>query len=339
MKVHSPFPRVPGFLGIVCLLLVACTPQLAPTTPPVVNTDRPTIIPSTITPEPYTPASARWPAPPVLALITSSGGMLGRQWPQFPTLVLYADGRLLRASKDGEQMLEAWLTQQQICDLLYQVEETGFFDFVQGPFPYVTDVSMVQITVNAWRSRTVYTTGLIEVVRPEQITPSPDESDMPLVRTYFTLLDYLPVDLQPYQPDRLVLSIEEVEKDRYQYTEPIPWPLTALQLSELADRAVHPWNDLVLEGDEMAALLNLFPTGTGGGIYQEGTRYYSLHSRPLLPLESLRSPFEMTVYVVEIGQPTITPAPPVTLAALSDVRAIPDRSLNLPTVEYSCGRP
>ncbi len=338
MKAHSPFPRIPGVLGIVCLLLAACTPQPAPTTPPAVNTERPTAVPPTVTPEPYTPGPVRWPAPPVLALITSAGGW-GSSRSQLPTLVLYADGRLIRLSTDYQQLLEARLTQQQICDLLYQVEGIGFFDFVQGPIPLVYDVPTVQITVNAWHSRTVYTTGLIASARPEWITPSPDETDMPLIYTYFTLFDYLPPDLQPYKPDRLVLSIEEVEPD--QYNQPVPWPLAALQLSNLAGRVVSPRDALVLDGDEVIALLGLFPSGSGHGVYQEGTKYYSLHSRPLLPLESPRSLVEMMYSGgwTETGQPTVTPFPPVTLTSFSDVRAIPDPSLNLPTVEFSCGRP
>lgn len=122
---NTRFLRYLHIVAIAGLLLAGCGPQAATPGPSPAPT-------STF------PANARrWQSGPVVALLYYSPGFTMEQyaWSAMPSLVVYADGRVIVAGDDvagaqgGYGLGMAQVEPAEVCSLLNRIDGYGFFDY------------------------------------------------------------------------------------------------------------------------------------------------------------------------------------------------------------------
>jgi hypothetical protein len=248
-----------GILLLVCLFVAACKP--------------------TDVPNAAAPSSHTWAAEPVLISLFTATNFTHTyfyEWSKLPDLVVYADGRVLLAREEPKRVVyEAHLQSADLCSLLQQITADGFWDLQQKDYKAAdyADLYTIWIDVNAWRRQEVSAYGLDS---DYLVTPMPPA----LKSTYIHLRDYMPSNLQPFQPDKLVVSV--LEQD--QQPTGVEWPLQTPSLADLHSREKGNWSGAVIDGQEASDIYKLF-AGDFSRPYKENGKIYQLTIRPLLPFE------------------------------------------------------
>lgn len=340
------------------LAFAACQPPAPTATPTPLATTATTAIPPTAAPAatatPTPPASAtpwpsptttlavhRWESAPVLVELYETGFMFKiDNWLAMPDLVLYADGRLVTAHRSYDDTrgyytaTETLLSPSQVCALLTQVEANGFFEFGREDYDIqVIDYPTTYLTVNAWRSRRFAAWGLSYALGPRaEETRAAQDIPPGLAATYLQLIDLAEKTGVPYRPDKLAVNI-----DRWDYGSDVPtppWPLSGIPLAHLTVRSAATGGEIILEGDEAAAIYGLMGDDWTHR-YSEDGQIYDLSIRPILPYETWTDPADlehrpyayeleptMDLQCVSLPTPSPTPAPipsPATLRLVGEI--------------------
>jgi len=244
------------------------------------------------------PSSHTWDAEPVLiSLFTSTNNtkISYYEWCKLPDLVVYADGRALITREDPQRIIyEAHLQPTDICSLLQQIATDGFWDLQQKDYRTVeyADLQTIWIGVNAWQRKEVSAYGL-------EIAPSGTPIPSAFRATYLRLRDYTPPNLQVFQPDKLVVSVFELDQQQTA----VEWPLQKPTLTGLGSRRTSTSNDIAIDGQEASDIYKLF-AGDFSRTYQQDGKRYRLTIRPLLPFEIWETNRNWTLPPVFQAMPT-----------------------------------
>jgi hypothetical protein len=206
-------------------------------------------------------------------------------WSVVPSFLLYADGRVIvteerRQAGDTSRIIsESRLDLAEVCSLLYQIASDGFLTLKQSDYsePQVTDQGTTQITVHAWQPNTISAYGLefalYQKANGGQLPPA-------LRATAERLMNYLPANARPYQPDRLAVRLYT---STFQVAAPL-WPLSQPTLAELMTKVKGESNVVLVEGQTAQAIYDQL-AGSFSKIYSENDKTYDLTVRPLFPYE------------------------------------------------------
>lgn len=282
---------------LVGLLLAGCVSQPAiPTLQPTSTlsatpTLQPTLTFSATLTLPIFPTNAeavhRWDTQPVLAQLYQSAGFSGDldAWAVLPTVVVYADGRVITTLRDYyHYSMHAWtgtirlahVSHDELCSLLTKIDQSGFFDF--SPADYIAPTAVydrgnTDIIVNSWRS------NYVSMYAFEFLSDRPRA----LAEPYGLLLPYSYDDTRnttPYQVERLALLVRPWGTINYSSSN--PWPATLPPLKKFApggDQTVS-----VLTGQDITEAYNFF-TERGRLYVSDDGLSYGVAIRPLLPFE------------------------------------------------------
>ena len=97
-----------------------------------------------------------WQANPVLITIQDKSAWVVPEWGHPPSLIIYADGRVIwQSNNDG--YMSGSLTTPELCDILIKIYRFGYFDFQQkdNKEPNAYDFSTTRIMVRAWKNNTI----------------------------------------------------------------------------------------------------------------------------------------------------------------------------------------
>ena len=240
----------------------------------------------------------QWPADPILVRLEILGASPlvpeFHGWSVAPRFVLYADGHIVYKNNTGssETLWEVHLSPDEVCSLLGQVERTGFFDYDPDSYqrPEVTDLVVTRLAVDAWRQNAVDAYALEYIL---DYTPDTDarRADIApaLADSYHLLTAYSHPNAQLYQPERVALRVQPLEDP---WAAPL-WPLQSPTLQDLAARTPEAYGDLVLQGEEAAAIYTLLQGDFAHeAAYHANGTAYAVAMRPLLPLEAPFAPGE-----------------------------------------------
>ncbi len=204
--------------------------------------------------------------------------------------VLYLDGTLLvRGARLGKPSwyMQKELEPYQMCAILNRLKGEGFFKFpgdgskgVEDPiYTMKTPVSfdptapnyIIQVNGDPARMVTIqaaHTTELVWSMR----------------QSYLFFKNERPGGMQPYQPDRLLLSIQPGRGSAPQGLEVMSWPNDLPGLATLAGSS--PGRAVLITGQAIKTILTLFDGHPDGLLFtQFGDRYF-VAMRPLLPHET-----------------------------------------------------
>lgn len=193
-----------------------------------------------------------------------------------PYLIIYNDGQLLLREGNMREgsitFFEATLTPVEMCTLRQQIETTGFLE-PPGEFftqPRTGDGAgnlIIQVENNVYSFYGPQTEYLVENLA----------SGVEIIENY---RPNRPLEL--YAPNHLLLWIEEViPNDDMALLE---WPANFPSLTQLWTN--QDQNLVLIEGEWLEPIFNLFSRQLSRRLFQENDKVYSIIARPLLPHES-----------------------------------------------------
>lgn len=305
----------------VCILLAACyRPQSTPAESPSITAgpsstptspksqgdgeqhsqlriEKPPIPP---TPAPPTPTFTPFPPYPTKKVvfeyyIAGSHSLFDTFYaepPVIPTIILYDDGQMLVG--DGQKVLSA----SEIKSFLSGLDDLGFFSIESNQkhdptdklydygnsYQESADGSIHCILVNADKSRhlCVYDPD-IQFVIPK------------MLRILAYLDEYKPTGLTPYYPDRILLSVEPFDPNRYETSAIVtPWnsyfPSLDLWPSKNYVYAKYP-SIIYIEG-EMAKEICIFLENSRSDVFIQDGKKYIVQVRAVLPHETVFNAYQ-----------------------------------------------
>ncbi len=262
------------FLGaVVAILLIACS-HLS-------NSKETTT--STAPPTPFVePANGiiNWQANPVLITIQDKSAWVVPEWVHSPSLIVYANGRVIWQSKNDGYM-SGTLTTSELCDILIKIYRFGYFDFQQREYkePKAYDFSTTRIMVRAWKSNTISAFALSLAMN--------DADNIALVETYQLLNSLEPANSSAYEFDRLHLHISRSDNSMRAET----WPLSEQYFNKLIEgMELGQAQGIIIEGTQVVDLLALFDDAGVKTFNYEGETITIKLQKALYPLEILQDP-------------------------------------------------
>lgn len=302
-RTPTPTPTLePTMTTVAATPTLTLTPSPLPATATLTTTSPPTPTPIpyiTMTPFPTVTPVGVYPVKQVFIQSGWFGGdggsiedfYFGRDT---PNLVIYTDGQVIVRIGSWEEnfaFLSGQLSSDELCSLLGKLEATGYFNpidmiyafdettqFSDGAGNYVIQVNgPIDNNVGIYEHYTDYLVD--EIAAAYQ-----------LISTYQP-----PTALDPYVPERLLLWVEPTTDT--DITNLPEWPAEFPRLSEL--RADPTSSKVIIEGDLILPLLELFHYQMDWQVFREGETAYDVILRPLLPHET---PRQFSMYP---GQPAI----------------------------------
>lgn len=274
-------------------------------TPTRTPTIRPGISPSA-TPVNTLEAHEWFPDNPIV-VYDSQGGDGCCQYPNPPIFILYSDGRLFlrkyASENNAYQVLSKTLTRTEMCAFLNTIDQLGFFDY--DPSTYQKDrygreinhfpmdgSSIINISVNAWRSQSVSLYGLASFLWEEEMFanwPEDDISQPPTIlpalkNTFLFLSSYKPDDLQRYQPEALEIWISD---ETYSTEDIKQWPIKEPSLAYLIENAqpddFYEKSKLIIEGTQAQNVFEALSYAIREEEFTDGKNAVTLFALPMLP--------------------------------------------------------
>lgn len=211
---------------------------------------------------------------------------------EVPSLIIYTDGQAILMERDDEQpayrFMEAWLSTSEMCGLLSEIEDTGFFQ-VAG-----TGEHMERDPIYRLGDEVQYGDGLGATFI--QVNGDPHKAVyiyhplarylVPEVRAVSRLLsDYRPQVVRPYVPEAVLMWVE-LDGIPVSDVAPMPWPAELPSLAGLLGGRDE--GDVVVEGELADEVMELFGGALTERVFIEGRREYYVVARPVLPHESER---------------------------------------------------
>ena len=256
-------------------------PTLTPTQTPVPTE---TIVPTT-TPFPTVTAMPTISTKTVFLEYNSTGGDGGDPTDLYygrsmPYIVIYTDGQAIigEFDEDGTHyFLEAWVSSDEMCHLLGQLKDTGFFA-AHDPI-YTFD----ETTQDGAGYEIMIANGPL-VQRWVFYGPYEDYLIPPLKQSYELFKNYHPDGATYYIPERLILWVEEDVDASAESANVIPWPETLPPISELWQDPLN--HEVLIEGEAVAAIMALFDYRLTSKRFVDEGIHYEIILRPLLPNEN-----------------------------------------------------
>jgi hypothetical protein len=201
---------------------------------------------------------------------------------QTPNLIIYGDGHTLFRDgiyRESITFLETFITPAEMCELRQQLEDIGFLQ------RHSTFFTQREGGMGAGEMR----------IQVENVLYAFYWRDVPnlieeLAAGVQLIEGYRPVQpLAPYSPTYLMLWMEEEPPD--ETVSPATWPSNLPSLAELWSRRGQSRiseNLVLVEGEAVIPVFELFSRQLTRKVFQEGDTIYSLIARPLLPHETPR---------------------------------------------------
>jgi Tol biopolymer transport system component len=198
-----------------------------------------------------------------------------------PELIIYSDGHMLVREGVYQESItfrETFMTPHEMCALREAILETGFLEDHDSLFTQ-REGGMGAGELRIQAESILYSFYALDV--PYLIEPLANGAE--LIRNYRPSRP-----LQPYTPVYLALWMEEEAVNEVEA--PLLWPSDLPSLAELwSMRGQVSFSDrVVLEGEAVDAIFNLFSRQLSRKVFQENGAIYSLIARPLLPHETPR---------------------------------------------------
>ena len=200
-----------------------------------------------------------------------------------PSVVLYADGRIMAVENDWSLASNVWhgtikethIPPDEVCSLLTTIDESGFFDFKQSDYvpPDVMDDGNTSIIVNVWRSNSIGAYAF------ESVTNHPAA----LATPYGLLSSYKALATTSYQMERAVLLVVKRQVAR-RLDDAYAWPATLPPLKKLVQNPDES-SMVVLTGQNMQDAYQFLDKIPFLALVREDGIQYQVVLRPLLPLE------------------------------------------------------
>jgi len=202
-------------------------------------------------------------------------------------LVIYPDGQiiLMEGEYGAYNFVEAELTKDEMCNLLSQIEASGFLQ-ITG-----TGQLMERDSIYRFDEAAQYSEGaggyFIQVngdpPKAVFIYSRYAEYLVPEVRSVYDLLSrYRPQGVKPYVPEGLLLWASAGGTTGAEVS-PMEWPTHLPSLAELLEGRSE--GDVVIEGELASAIWELFNGTLSEREFIDGGKQYTVIARPLLPHE------------------------------------------------------
>ncbi|MFO7682192.1 MAG: hypothetical protein R6X34_19305 [Chloroflexota bacterium] len=302
------------------------TPSHTPSpthTPTAINTPTPSVTPIPLPLDPMTPFPTVTPdyieyeTKPIFVSLVGHGGDGGSETDDVygrgtPSLIIYGDGQvLIKDSMFGTPGLETYLTPQDMCQLRQQIAATGFLE----PHDVLFTDRTESMGGGSWAVQ-------VEDTFYDFYGDNVQFLVEDLAAGFQIIRDFQPQSpLVPYIPEYLVLWFEEIQLEEGDV--PALWPTDLPPISELWSHREEP--TILVEGDLVSLIYELFGNRNSSEIFQEGDATYSIIARPILPNETPRYYPTYSIlprdYVPVLncdGEPTIiSPAVPTATPTIS----------------------
>lgn len=257
---------------LATLLLIGCVNQpTAPTRLP------PTPFPTHIA------TIHHWVAGPVLAQIHEGAGYTepADAWMVRPSVVIYADGRILTTETTRYSSSNVWLgtikemhiPPDDVCSLLTKIEQSGFFDFRESDYvsPDVLDAGNTDIIVNSWLFNSISAYAF----------ESAKNRPTALLTPYNLLSSYKAFATTSYQIERVALLVIERQKSK-RLDDAYAWPTMLPPLKKLASGSS---SEAVLAGQDMLDAYEFLDNIPFLSFIRDNGVEYQVFLKPLLPFE------------------------------------------------------
>jgi hypothetical protein len=254
------------FRALFCLslvaLLVACELPFAPAPSP-----QPTHTPApTATPRPEI-AYDHDPAALIVEADILAEGRSGTPESHVPTLRLYGDGFVVYAGEAALAnlgtdaiVMTGHLSEEEIQDVLWFIQESGFFDLEESDQKPPANVDSAHITVQlAHQSHHVQVYALGSEGTPEAFT-----------RVYERLTELRPADATPFEPDWGTCHVRPFVG---QVSDVVHWP------EEMGIRLAAAATGIPLQGELFQRVRHLLSGRPGRQAYREGDSLYQVWLR------------------------------------------------------------
>lgn len=302
-------------------------PEETPTpVPSLAPTDTPSPAATSTTTPTHTPMLLDWQGAPLEPHSWTAGPVLfrfddgvcvdfcgGEFFSAYPTLILYADGRLIASSfaqeEDGFILKQSVLSRGDICALLNTFDGIGLFDYdpagfykLSAEFPGLKPIE--DLAVNAWESAELGLGGVRGLLGRVEL-------DRQVVMAYHFMKDFeQPSNSTIYHPEQIVLLLIKLAPDQdgfsaYFASDAGSWPLDELKLADLYGKGA-PYSftahsslvapgpsdppsivQLTLSGREAELMLSLSDNSIPRpSTYEENGERYVVAIRGLLPYET-----------------------------------------------------
>jgi hypothetical protein len=230
--------------------------------------------------------------------IGDGGGLFGRPFELiYPSVVLYTDGEIL-VPDPNDWFLETKLSTTQMCSLLHQIADTGFFKVqgtgALGPNDPIYSFTATPETIEGAPAQAIQVNG-----SPAKIVDiyDPYKRDVigPIKAVLRLLNNYRPAGLMPYRPTRMLMvldsgrdmfnQLQPHHDDQPTVTPPVQtWPSNLPPLADLWGG--QPNHQVFIQGELIEPLLNL-KLPKHYGVFTDRGQEYSIIMRPMLPHETL----------------------------------------------------
>jgi hypothetical protein len=210
-----------------------------------------------------------------------------------PRLVIYTDGQVIYRDDTGA-LLETSMTDETMCTLLGGIRTIGFFKAegdgtLDSDDPIYGDISQKYLDITDSTNFILIINGnpskWVKIYRPYV-----DSLVRPIKSTWELFNNFVPEDLEPYEPDLYAAWIESEQKLARTYgagvdLQPAIWP-AGLQKPDkiLGDEEVI---QVPMDPEEVDPLLMYFDVIPGVKLFEQGQDRYSIILRPLLPHEEM----------------------------------------------------
>ena len=157
----------------------------------------------------------------------------------------------------------------------------------------------MEISVNAWRSKSISLYGLWSYVNSETPSDIPEDSPfqaptiLPAIKnTFLFLSNYLPDDMEVYQPDKIEVWVADIESPSNQIE---TWPFDDLSLEYIINNSIaderfescyFPFassRKIVLEDANAQRVYDLFSMPLQSQVFTDGQNTVELFALPVLP--------------------------------------------------------
>lgn len=311
----------------IVLLIVGCGPSTSGVTP--VATLTPSLTPKptgtrvpshtpvpSLTPSPSLTTSVtstvvppltihKWRPKPVLVKMEYKGGDGGCECSYPPSLVLYANGRIILSESFEEndewryRLVTTMLSRSKMCSILNTIDQTGFLYYTvdeyrpqNSEYFSIDGSNTTSITVNAWRSiyGEFYALHSYLYLQAASLLDQPGAPPIsPALRNLYYFLNSYPSEgLELYQSQRLGLAVTKTAIDPF----PSPvfdWPFDEISLAEIEKSTSvdgHISRLFIVEGNPALSIYSHFGNSFASGeIVEENGQMYIVFARPILPYE------------------------------------------------------
>ena len=196
---------------------------------------------------------------------------LGRD---LPLLVVYSDGQII-TFRNGS-LLKGQLSASELCLLLADIQKTGFLNaesYSDTTPGFNRDSLTIIFRLNGPQTKLLY---IPQKNRPLISKPVADLLDL--------IEGYRINQPSVYVPQSLMLWVETVDADRVEGQKVTPWPPALPAINQIWKD--HTRQQVFLQGEVTHEIIKLFAYQLQALYFSEGSDFYRIVARPLLPHET-----------------------------------------------------